>query len=212
MSKIYAVLRYHSEKEWKHSDPKDRYVLYGWTKDKKILDAFFSQRSKNKYVVKKFDQEEIKFEYTDEFYPEDMIDYIELPLASTGEKYPLFITKHELIQAETMIIRMMTDAARLVERADGKTNLLELYHNLDNDYKDALEFLGFVPPELEAIFDSVKNQEDEISELIETCFETYPQEMYARIDKPYGIDMMPNVWQQVIFSLEAFIKVLREEM
>ena len=215
MSKFYVVIRKYSKKERPDEfDPEGRYSFYGWTSNKNVLNAFFSQRSRRKYKVKEYSQEELeaKFGETD-LYPESMIDYIDLPSAANGNKVTLFLTKMELADAQKKILNMLQDEAKLVDKDDGKKTLLEMYTNLDGYYKSALEYIGFVPPELDAIYDSIEDSDlQKASDLIDYQYDVYPYEVYNHITNIPCLNEFPKDWQKVVFSLEAFIKVLREDM
>ena len=215
MSKFYVVIRKYSNKERPDEfDPEGRYSLYGWTKSKKVLDAFFSQRSRRKYKVKEYSQEELEAKFGEsDLYPECMIEYKIIPSAANGNKVPFFTTKMEFSDAQKKILNTFKEKSKLVDKDNGRMILLELYTNLDRYYKSALEYIGFVPPELDAIYDSIEDNDIQKAEdIIDYQYEISPYEIYNHSTGIPCLDELPKDWQKVVFSLEAFIKVLREDM
>ena len=214
MKKIYVILRKYSEKERPGSSLKERVILYGWTNKKNVVNAFFGQRDRSKFILRKFNREELNDIFCEnELYPESLIDYIELYSINSEDKIPFFTTKYELMSAEKKILRLFSDASKLVERDDGNTRLLNMYMNLSDNYKDALDYIGFRPPELDAIFDNAsKDTEEELEDIIDCAYSEYPQELYEKMRELPGVDHLPQDYQKVIYSLEAFIKVLSEDM
>lgn len=217
---IYLVYRAYSEEERPHSNEKDRIVFYGWTSKKKILKAFFDQRNRKKYKVRKIIPQEVYLVLGNEPDPLYLIDFIDLKSAKTGEDVVLFMTKEELKEVEIKIQRYFSDLSRLVERDDGKMHLLELYINLDDYYLDALQYLGFKPPEMDMLFDSVEYRESsdsmfEIEQLIDSAYEDayeVPYEVVYHQGVIPGLTTLPSVNNKILYSIESFIKVMREDM
>lgn len=216
----YLVYRAYSRKERPYVSSNDRLVLYGWTANKNVLDAFFEQRDKKKYRVKKTTDEEIKEVLNTEMSPDMMIDFIDLKSASTGEIVKFFMTQMELISTEKNIQHYFQDLSRLVDRDNGKKKLLELYLNLDEYYIDALQYLGFNPPELSDLFDSVDYLDSpsgfmDIDGLIDGAYESIcdvPHEYEYHQGIIPSIPMMENVNNKILYSVESFIRVLRDDM
>lgn len=220
----YLIYRAYSEKERPGSSPRDRIVFYGWTSGKSVVKAFFEQRDKKKYKVRKILEEDMDREvkgYIDgELDFQYLIDFIKLKSSSTGEDVQLFMTGNELKQAEIKIQEYFRDLAGLVERDNGKTRLLELYINLDDYYLDPLQYIGFNPPEMDALFDSVEYRESDdyaysIEGLIESRYESaydVPSETYVHTGLIPGFSAMPAVSNKILYSIESFIKVMKEDL
>ena len=217
---IYVAYRAYSEEEKPTISERDRLVLYGWTTKKKILKAFFDQRDRKKYKVRKIISQEVYLVLGNDPDPLYMIDFIEIKSAKTGENIILFMTKEELRQTEIKIQQYFHDLSRLIERDDGKMNLLELYVNLDSYYLDPLQYLGFTPPEMDMLFDSVEYRESddsmyEIEQLIDAAYEDayeVPHETYVRPGIIPGLTTLPAVSNKILYSAESFIKILRDDM
>ena len=217
--KYYLVYRQYSDRE-KHLHS-DQCVFYGWSESKDVIKAFRSQRAHNKYIVEKADTETIAARFAQTDMPsETMIDFIPLKMASTKEVVKFFTTRNEMQNIEKIIQRIFIDQARLVDRDDGHTTLLELYMNLDEWYKGALEYIGFVPPELEFLFDSAEFREtseseygieQRIDEAYDGLFE-WPQEEQVHDMTIPGLCGMKYVHNKIIYSLESFIKAARDDL
>ena len=218
--KYYLVYRQYSSKEQRfHSDP---FVFYGWTQSKDVIKAFKSQRSEDKYMITKTDSTELGELLGSNASPpeETMIDYVPLKMASTKEVVNFFTTHNEMQNIEKWIQRLFRESSKLVDRDNGKTRLLELYLNLDEWYKGALEFLGFIPPELEAIFDSVDFHENSESEYelerrITDAYDGYldwPQEDQVHDTRIPGLQNMPHIHNKIIYSLESFVKAAKDDL
>lgn len=216
----YLVYRVYSRKERPYASSADRLVLYGWTASKNVINAFFEQRTKKKYKVKKTTDDEILEVLKEDLDPDKMIDFIDLRCAATGENVKFFMTKTELIDTEKMIQHYFQDMCRLVEKDHGKKKLLELYINLDDYYLDAIQYLGFKPPEMDDLFDSVEYLDSpssylDIDGLIDGAYESVydvPREFDYHQGIIPGLSMMENVNNKILYSVESFVKVLRDEM
>ena len=222
MKDIYAYLVYraYSEKERPGVPLSDRFVLYGWSTNKSTIKAFFEQRTKKKYKVKKVYEEDV-WRYTGtESDPSYLIDFVDLKSNSTGDTISLFMTKNELRETQVKIHQYFTDLCRLVEKDRGKMNLLELYINIDDYYLDPLQYIGFKPPELDILFDSVEYRESddpmyEIESLINSAYDEafdVPHEVYYHDGKIPGFSTLPSVSDKILYSAESFIKILKDDM
>ena len=164
-------------------DPREQLVFYGWSNSKAVVTAFLAQRSPKKYKVRKFCSDTMDIE--DYVGDDTFIDWMPLKSARTREDVKLFITKREKEEAEKNIQAMFRDLSSL-GYGERIVEVLTLFVNLDDYYFSALDFLGFRPPELEAMFPtSTSDTEEFIS------------------------DDMTN---KIIYSLESFVRVLRDDM
>ena len=216
----YLVYRVYSEKERPRIPLNDRIVLYGWSSSKSIIKAFFEQRSKKKYKVKKVLEEDAYMHMGAELDPMYCIDYIDLKTSSTDETITLFMTKNELKEAQVAIHNYFSDLCRLVERDNGKMHLLELYINIDDYYLDPLQYIGFKPPELDILFDSVEYRESDdpaydIEGLINSAYDSaydVPHETVYHDGLIPGFSTLPSISDKILYSAESFIKVLKNDM
>ena len=217
--KYYLVYRVFSEEERPCAyHDYERFMLYGWTSSKKILKAFLNQRSKKKYKWRRIDDdEEYMIMLGHEPDKEHMIDFVELTSAADGNKYKLFMTEKDLINTKALVRRYFIDLARLIERDNGKMNLLHMYVNLEDKWLDPLKFIGFNPPELDVLFDDVEYREINDDDLINMngYGDDFPHEIYEHQTSihenfdPLGYE---DISPKIVFSLESFIKILKDDM
>lgn len=215
----YLVYRVYTKEE--RPDIDERFVLYGWSTNKSIVKAFCKQRNKNKYHVIKMSNDDIIRTFSEEIDDTDaMIDFIKLKSAKTHEVIYLFMTLNEMRETEKKIQKMFLDQASL-ERIPGNGNYLELFLNLDDYYADALFFLGYRPREVDIMFPSADPRDDyasidRISEQIDQAYDGlfgYPQEELRReADKVIGLSTIEDVANKICYSIESFIKVMRDDM
>ena len=222
---VYLVYRYYNPKEYPDIQNKERNVYYGWTASKSVLQAFKKQRDFNKYNVRKITPEEIT-PYCDDLLLSDdkMIDFVSVYSTTYSDRISLFLTKDELKEAEIKINKIFDELCRLVDRDNGKLNLLTLYVNLIDEYAIPLEFIGFDPPELKTMFppaDDYRESMDSMwdcDSLMNNAFnysdESYTYESYSD-NGSYHTNYSStdiSIRDKIIYSLESFIKVLKEDM
>lgn len=219
----YLVYRIYSKKERK--DPEERAIFFGWTKSKNIKNAFMMQRSPKKYKVLKCDNDELMdiYERADTDFDLDehnMISIIKLKSATTGEDVPFFSTADELHEAEINIQRLKEDLCSMETMPGNKKDVrvyLEMIMNLDPYYADALQYIGYKPKEMNILFDSASGFDDldDIEMQIHEAYDGYcesPKENYDEIPGLPGLSVLDDVSTRIIYSLENFIRVLREEL
>jgi hypothetical protein len=220
---IYLVFRKYKKKEVQGTD---RYVLYGWTKSPHVVSAFQLQRDNKKYRVVQRDYDELKNETTpfisdDLLIQRNMIDYVELTSAQSGDKISLFTTANELNECEKKVQRLFHDLSS-ISNIKGKGDYLNMIINLDPYYRIPLFYIGYRPEELDILYPSADEQDNIASiSYIEDCIDdAYDeicditddnQERYHYIPGAMGLDPA-NISSKVIYSLESFIKVLANDM
>ena len=223
---VYLVYRVYSEKERPYVSLSDRTVFYGWASNKSVVKAFMAQRSHSKYKVTIASFDEINESwlsgsmYDGVMDPELMIDYVELKSAETLEDVKLFMTKKELKETEKGIQHYFKELPSLADYSDNPMALLELYINLDDYYLDALQYLGFKPPEMDILFDSAEYREStdaiySIDALIDSAYDALfdvPHEVYVHEGKIPGLSVLESVDTKILYSLESFMKVMKEDM
>ena len=223
---VYLIYRVYSEKERPYVSLSDRTVFYGWAPTKSIVKAFMTQRTRSKYKVTIATYDEISHTwlassmYDGAMDPELMIDYVNLKSAETNEDVKLFMTSKELREAEHNIQHYFKDLCSLADYSDNAMKLLELYINLDDYYLDALQYLGFKPPEMDILFDSAEYREStdaiySIDALIDSAYDALfdvPHEVYVHEGKIPGLSVLESVDTKILYSLESFMKVMKEDM
>ena len=214
---IYLVYRVYSKKE--RPDYNSRIIFYGWTNSKNVIKAFFQQRNKSKYYVCKTSMEELGERFSENNLEyNNFIDYLPLRFVSTGEKINFFMTIDEMHEAEIKIQRYFREKCELVTIDKGKTHLLNLFMNLDDYYVNALEYIGFIPPEINELFPSANPLEDnieDIEDMISDGYDTYygaPAEHLEHLSTPPGISIMDKVYTKILYSVESFVKILKEDL
>lgn len=218
MNGKYLVYRVYSKKE--RPDMIDRSRFYGWTNSKNTLKAFIMQRNKKKYKVVKLDDDEIAETFSEEIDDVDaMIDFIKLRSAKTHEEVPLFMTLNEMRETEKKIQRMFLDKASF-ENINGNGNYLELFMNLDPYYADALYFIGFRPREVDIMFPSADYHDDyssieSIEEKIDNAYDSlygFPEESLKKQTSIVGLSVIEDIANKIYYSIESFVKVLKDDM
>ncbi len=219
MSKsIYIVYRIYTKEERPNMD--DRSVFYGWSPSKDTIKAFLKQRNRKKYAYKKFDKDsdimhKIFPEIEDGTFANLIIDYIKLKFASTKEEVCFFTTNSEMREAEAKIQKKFHNLTSLEDRT-----ALQIFMNLDPYYLDALELLGFKPKEVDYIYDSADNVNnyntlDLVEQEINLAYEdvdNIPSDELHRYMNPPGLLTLSNIADKILYSMDNFINVLREDL
>lgn len=211
----YLVYRVYSKKERPNINSNGRIIFYGWTNNKNVIKAFFQQRDKSKYRVYKTNLEELGEKFSEnDLELNNFIDYLPLKFVSSGEKINFFLTMDEMQEVEVKIQRYFREKCELVAIDEGKMNLLNLFLNLDDYYADALEYIGFIPPEINALFPSA-DPDDDIEYNISVGYDTYygaPVERFKHLSAAPGLNMIDKVYMKILYSVESFVKILKEDL
>ena len=172
--------------------------IYGWSDSKSVVKAFMKQRSKKKYKIQKATADEIGKMFGHNDLIEDLkIDYLKLRSSINGEKYTLFMTLNEKIEAESKIQRILRDLCSLsnIYVKDPKKDTmyyLHLFLHIKSQYAEALECIGYHPKEIDTLFASAEDDSH--------VFQRY--NYYHNISDGGYFD----------YSLEAFVRAMREDM
>lgn len=212
----YLVYRVYTRDERPNID--ERASFYGWSNNKSMIKAFTSQRSKKKYKILKVDQDEIARRFSEEIDDEEAaLDFVKIKSASTHEEIFFITTMNELKETEKRIQRMFIDQASL-SGIDGKGNYLEMFMNLDDYYADALYYIGFRPPEVDILFPSADYHDDysnitKIEELIDDAYDgKYQSPAEVRDNRIPGLVAIEDVANKIYYSVESFVKVLKDDL
>jgi hypothetical protein len=181
--------------------------LYGWTHNKSILKAFLRQRDQNKYSTEKHSEDEISEMFSENrLFSENMIDYINVRSAASGEEFMLFTTLQELNECEHRIRRYFEDLSSftyLKTKGEKIPYYVNMVLSLREDYLDALSAIGYNPKEINILYDDAESEYD------------------YRMDNAFDMDSGHIVWNPLddikhstrfIYSLESFIKVLKDDL
>ena len=216
--KKYMVFRVYSKKERPNASEKERAVFFGWSRSKSVIKAFKEQRDKRKYVVHKMTDDDIIRAFSEDITDDvcTMIDYIKLTSVQTQEEVIFFSTANELRSAEIEIQNMMKELCSISD-IPGNGNYLWMVLALDDYYGDALHYLGYRPPEIDIMFPSMSNysQFESAEEEIDDAYDgilTCPEEMVTKTYQPIGLSNLSDVATKILYSLESFVKVLKDEL
>ena len=210
MSKVYIVYRVYEDMPIRSSNM----CFYGWTSDKDVLKAFLKQRKKKKYTYKS-----IK-EHTSSLNDDNRIDYIKLRSTKTLETTILFLTLNEMREVECNIQRLARETCSLANiTSDGEKLCLYINAivNLKDKYAKALDMIGYQPPEIETLFDSVHESitdDPSLEEHLEVIYkyrEDNPSYRKTR-DTPPGAAAFCDVCKKILYSLESFVKVMKDDL
>lgn len=225
----YLVFRHYDQKERPNISYRERTIFYGWTMNKSVVKVFLKQRTKSKYVIKKMDVDEIdNFAYpdgtNDVLDPQYMINYVNLQSAKTGESIPLFLTESEMKVTEKRIQEYFRKLASFSiderEDIDHVFACMNMFSNLKERYTQILYFIGFRPEEFDMLFQGSGwhdefTEMDEINNQIEMAYSgamESPRELDLYDPRPIGLSALQDVSNRIIYSIESFVKFLREDL
>jgi len=217
--KYYIVYRVFSRKERPWFSDTSR--IYGWTNNKQVLKAFMQQRDSKKYVSYEMDKEEIGEIFSSTHLPiESMIDMTSsLKSSSTGETIAFFSTANEFTEAQKRIHRIFIDLSSLSNIESKKKDteyFVKMFLGLKEKYIEALHYIGYRPKEIDILFDSVEDQMSKVEVIhrLDTAYESFgPREWdYVHGDMQLGYSVLEDVSEKIIYSLESFVKALREDL
>lgn len=216
----YLVFRVYSREECLEVPDRNPYRFYGWSGSKSVIKAFLQQRSKNKYQVRKMRDEDLAY-YLSETDPDllTLIDFVPLKVVATGEEVKFFTTRSELEETEKRIQRYFRNLSKIIDRT-GSVEIFEMYRNLDQFYGESLDFIGFLPPEADDLFDVAEfggatSETEKVAWEIEQAYLgtlDCPLEEMEHDGRIPGLMMISNVANKILYSMESFIKVLYEDM
>lgn len=222
--KNYIVYRIYSKKE--RPERVERSIFYGWTHSKDIVKIFLKQRNKKKYKVLKMTDEEVIYNIpnSDETITYDtMIDFVKLRSAKTAEEIYFFTTLREMKEAEINIQRIfhnMSSIDKIKDKGDGR-NYLNMIFNLDDYYLSALFYIGYRPPEIDVLFPSASETDNfstlyEVEESIEDAYSGVAEHPIDDLDGRYrnvpGLITIEDVASKLIYSIESFVMVLKDDL
>lgn len=192
----YLVFRVYSEKE--RPNLSERMIFYGWTNSKSIIKAFLKQRDERKYKVIKMTDEEIirQINYSDEIItPYTFIDFIKLKSVNNDNEITLFTTLSEKNEVEKRIQKMFNELSS-IKSIHGRGNYVDMILNLDEYYLMPLLILGYRQEEIYLFEDD----SEERSKSIE------------RYRKNLEIIEIDDTFAKIIYSIESFIKILKNDL
>lgn len=225
--KLYLIFRIYSKKE--QPDPKSRSKHWGWSTSKDVVKALFRQRSKKKYKVISIiceevtEQFKIMADHNNYFDLEMMVDIVQLKSSKTGETVNMFTTSAELREYEIKIQEKMRELSSISSIKDVKgsgMNILELFVNLQDEYADALYRIGYRPRELDALDGNMFYGSGELDDDLENqIFQAYegaissPTEDYEGFYRePPGLSNIEDSAHMILYSVESFIMILKEDL
>jgi len=223
MDKYYLVYRIYTKKE--RPNVKDRSIFYGWSKNKSIINAFMNQRTKSKYMsIKLYSDdprlENMRSDYIDEHH---MIDFVILhSSADPLINIKFFTTTNEMMNTEIQIQRLFHESSPLSNIDPDEISVyVNMMLNLKDKYFDALDFIGFRPQEIDQLYDSSdeKDNFNNLEDIENQITEAYEDSMYQCSEgiikgyrEPFGSNVIDDIASKVIYSIESFVKVLKDDL
>lgn len=216
----FLIYRIYSKKEMSSDNNKYRAVLYGWTENKAVLKGFLEQRNPKKYRSIKITSEDIEEKFSENTLDsENRIDILKLKSVTSKNDISFFTTLKEMREAEIKIQQYFHDLSSLSD-IEGNYNYLDLFCNINDYYKVALEFLGFRPQELDIIFPSASEYDSysnifKTEEQIESCYDefvVYDDTDTKVFNKLPGLSAIDDVANKILYSLESFVKILVDDL
>ncbi len=196
-------------------------AFYGWTDSKAVLKAFMHQRDKRKYSYDVIDDEELMeiFSYRD-LIDDNRIQFIKLTSNKTGELFTLFMTRGELRESEIKIQKLFKERCSISIINTDSEKLYQLtlaIVNLKDKYAEALDMIGYQPYEVEGLFDGVRESMSEDPSIEEYLDDVYKwQDDFSDIRKnpnrPLGMSAFLDTCKKILYSLESFIKVMKNDL
>lgn len=198
-------------------------IPFAWTYDKTILKLFLEQRNENYKAVHSNRDEIQRIFNRNGNESERMIDFVILKSVSTGIEFKLFTTADELRTTEKLIQRLVNNKATLFNITNSIEKIekyVKILVNLTDNFYNALYLIGFRPPEVLALFKPDEHQMFEIDDAIDASYEGgwLPSNEYNSYwngenrKKFYSTNLLSDLYTKVLYSLEAFIKVLIKDL
>lgn len=212
-NKRYMIYRKYSREE---RSEEERFVFWGWSSSRDAVLGFLRQRSHKKYKIVEIKMSEMFKIYGEDDLDEDSrLNMVTLLSAKTRKPSVLFTTQIELNETKKKIQRMFRDAASLGDVCGSDTvEVLHLFMRIKPYYASALYFIGFRPPEVDAMYDSADYHDDYSG--IESIEEEIDSEHADDTSKPtldpFRSSIVDDVSKKIIYSLESFIAILKDDM
>lgn len=193
--------------------------FYGWSIYRKAIKTFLKQRKKSKYLVKvgKYRDLELMEGVLDTNASLYMLDTISLP-SQSGHDMILLTTKHELNLFEKDLALQLKDYCSMdkVDNGNDIQTYVTMYELLLDEYQIPLQTIGYYPHELEEMYGS---EEDDTRAYLDAVYDDI-----SSLDYDTKLSMMlakaplrnqylsSGLLSKIIYSAEAFIKVMRDRM
>lgn len=196
-----------------------RQEFYGWSFYRKAIKTFLKQRKKSKYVVKvgKYRDLESMEGVLDASASLYMLDTISL-LSQSGHDMVLLTTKRELNLFEKDLALRLKDYCSMdkVDHGNDIHVYVTMYELLLDEYQTPLQTIGYYPHELEEMYGS---EEDDTRAYLDAVYDDI-----SSLDYDTKLSMMlaksplrnryfsSGLISKIIYSAEAFIKIMRDRM
>jgi hypothetical protein len=192
-------------------------ILFAWTLEKSLIKAFFKQRTPNKYYYTK----SVAVPKVSDRDPEIMLQILKLKSNQTGGMIPIVTTENEKRAFELDVHSYFQDLCSL-HTLPGKHKDISKYImmiiNLDERFLDALTMIGYRPPEIESIFDSLESHHGMMdTEAIKAAIDDAHQDWLTLSweERPDTNDCITSAYfltddpsRMLIYSFEAFVKIM----
>ena len=194
--------------------------FYGWTLYKKAVKTFLQQRKRSKYFATtstydELKQMEQKLETDISYY---MLDTISL-LSQSGHHVILLTTKRELLYFEKDLMLRLKDYASMdnVDHGYDIDVYVNMYIHLLDSFQNSLQIIGYYPNELDEMLgmeeDDARAYLDSVYDDISSLdYHTKLDMVLAKRPLSSGLHSQYRLLSKIIYSAEAFIKILKDRM
>lgn len=206
-TRIYVIFR---KRFGNNKDP-----IYAWTKKKDMLKCFFQERSRKKYRVIKARYIELERKFSDNPTRIDMytLDFMKFPSHKDGLIYYILTTLEELRQYEYQCQDIFKYFSSIEKIDQNRIEyFLNLVGNIEKEYLDALNAIGYNPQEFEALFPGGEDSMEWINHGIDASYEDLDIEEFRKERVLPGKNVSSDIPKKLIYSIESFIKIMKDEM
>lgn len=213
--KVYLIYRVHDPSIMRYS--KKNLEYYGWSDSKIVVKAFLNQRTQGKYKSIKSNIEEVE-DITQTLSENKEINFIKILSSKSKKEFTFFLTSSELMEIEMRIQKLFVDQSsilNLTKEGELIYNYCEAIMNLKKKYADALDIVGFQPPEIAELLDGDNSYGEEYESFSDEMRRAYEhkedyEDYVKRKNRLPGSVLYLDVCRKVIYSLESFVKVCRD--
>ena len=146
------------------------------------------------------------------------INFIKILSSKSKKEFTFFLTSSELMEIEMRIQKLFVDQSsilNLTKEGELIYNYCEAIMNLKKKYADALDIVGFQPPEIAELLDGDNSYGEEYESFSDEMRRAYEhkedyEDYVKRKNRLPGSVLYLDVCRKVIYSLESFVKVCRD--
>lgn len=207
--KIFLIYRIYNKKEIEDGFENH---LYGWSDSAALIKLFLMQRDYKKYRVDKITDEELAEELSENNLDEELkMNYVNLISVKNNTEVKFYTNKYELQEIEVRIQDYFNSLCSLNDyEYNTIVSIVMMLSNLDYIYEEALDVIGYRPPEMDSLFPG--NGEFYGDDIINEIIDGYS---YFSINKKHevpGLHSVSSLPRLILYSLESVIMVTYKDM